>query len=242
MTGVVAPPADPAEDLTMPENSYLPYYRCIIAVDVEGSTDKVNTAKAHIRQAMYALFESALLAAGITEEYRDPLIDRGDGVFALVHPADQVPKTVILDTFVPRLAELLAGHAEQYPEVPLRMRVAIHAGEVHFDGKGCYGEALDQTFRLLDAATVKRTLKQSSAPLVLVVSNDIYQSVVRHGYANIDKDDYRPGVTVRLAGQQVKGWLRTPCPAGEETSCRATGSASLTRLRMRPQRLERKTA
>jgi hypothetical protein len=233
MTPDIVGNLDPADDRSMTENLHLPCYRCIIAVDVEGSTTRVNTAKAQIRRFMYAQFESALLAAGITPEYRDPLIDRGDGVFALVHPADQVPKTVILDTFVHNLAELLGRQAEE----PVRMRVALHAGEVHYDGNGCYGEALDQTFRLLDALPVKKTLKQSSGPLVLVVSDSIYQSVVRHGYANIDKDDYRPGVAVRLAGQQLKGWLRTPCPADAPA-----GSANLTRLPVRPRRLERKSA
>src|ERR1041384_300891 len=100
MTGVVATCGHPDKDRRMTENTHLPCYRSIIAVDVEGSTAKLNSAKAHIRRAMYAQFESALLAAGITEANRDPLVDRGDGVFALVRPVDEVPKTVILDTFV----------------------------------------------------------------------------------------------------------------------------------------------
>jgi GTP diphosphokinase / guanosine-3',5'-bis(diphosphate) 3'-diphosphatase len=32
-----------------------------------------------------------------------------------------------------------------------RLRVVLHAGEVHYDGNGCFGEALDIAFRLLDA-------------------------------------------------------------------------------------------
>lgn len=197
----------------------LPCYRTIIAVDVEGSTTKLNSAKAQIRASMYELFEQALLEAGIAEQFRDPLVDRGDGILALVHPQDTVPKTTILDTLVPSLGDLLAEHARQYPEVPLRMRIVVHAGEVHYDQKGCYGEALDLTFRLLDAPIVKRGLKQSDAPLVLVVSDGIYQSIIRHGYQTIDKNAYRTTFTVRVAGQRHRGWIQTSgavCRTGAE--------------------------
>ncbi|MGH3558002.1 MAG: hypothetical protein ACRDTK_11035, partial [Mycobacterium sp.] len=69
----------------------------------------------------------------------------------------------------------------------MRVRVVLHAGEVHYDANGCFGEALDVAFRLLDAARVKQALRETPDPLVLVVSGDIYSSVVRHGYDGIDQ-------------------------------------------------------
>lgn len=195
-----------------------PCYRTIITVDVEGSTTKLNAAKAHLREVMYDLFESALLTAGITEQFHDPLVDRGDGILALVYPQDEIPKTTILDTVVPSLGNLLTAHAAKFPNEQLRMRVAVHAGEVHYDGKGCYGEALDLTFRLLDAHMVKNELKQTATPLVLVVSDYIYQSIIRHGYDNIDKAAYNTTLTVRVAGQRHRGWLQTLCMANDDLS------------------------
>ena len=46
--------------------------------------------------------------------------------------------------------------------------MVIHAGEIHFDGMGYFGEALDVAFRLLDAPRLKNRLRQVVTPLVLV--------------------------------------------------------------------------
>jgi hypothetical protein len=40
---------------------------------------------------------------------------------------------------------------------------------------------------LLDAAPVKRALRVPADPLILVISGEIYSSVVRHGYDGIDQ-------------------------------------------------------
>ena len=65
--------------------------------------------------------------------------------------------------------------------------MVVHAGEVHYDPNGCFGEALDIAFRLLDAAHVKKALRAAPDPLILVISGDIYRAVVRHGYDGIDQ-------------------------------------------------------
>ena len=68
------------------------------------------------------------------------------------------------------------------PQRQLRIRVVIHAGEVHYDANGCFGEALDVAFRLLDAARVKRALREAADPLVLVISG----AVTRHQVPQLD--------------------------------------------------------
>ena len=188
----------------------LPCYRSIIALDIEGSTTRINTVKARLRRSMYVLFETALCAGGITERHRDPLVDRGDGVFALIRPLDDIPKTVLLHTVVPVLDQLLTEHNSRRPEERLRMRAAIHAGEVHFDENGCYGEALDLTFRMLDAHQVKRELQQATGSLVLVTSEYIHRTVVRHGYPGINEQSFRPGGMVTIAGRRHGAYVHTP--------------------------------
>jgi class 3 adenylate cyclase len=190
-----------------------PHHRAIVSVDIEGSTGRTNPAKGHLRQVMYDLFEAALEACGITEEFRDPMVDRGDGVLVLIRPVDQAPKTLLLTTLVPTLSLLLREHNNQRPGDGLRMRAALHAGEVHYDRQGCFGEALDITFRLLDAPVVKSTLSHTEAPLVLVVSDDIYRSVIKHGYEGIDDRAFEQTVRVRVAGQQHRGWVHVPLAA-----------------------------
>lgn len=187
-----------------------PVHRAIVAVDIEGSTARTNPAKARLRQVMFELFEAALFESGIAEQHRDPPTDRGDGVSILIRPVDDMPKTRLLDTFVPALSELLADHCARRPDQRFRLRTAVHAGEVHYDRRGTFGEALDITFRLLDAQAVKIRLSQTDAPLVLVVSDDIYQSVIRHRYDGINDRAFEPLVHLEVAGRSIMGWVCVP--------------------------------
>jgi class 3 adenylate cyclase len=186
----------------------LPCHRAIVAVDIEDSTSRTDTVKAQLRDVMYSLFEEALKRAGITEQCRDPLVDRGDGILALIRPVDRTPKAFLLNRVVPTLEDLLWQHDARYPSKYLRLRVAVHAGEVQYDRHGCFGEALDIAFRLLDAPVVKRELRQIVSPLVLVVSDDIYRAVVRHGYDGIEARHFLNRLQVQVAGQDHRGWIK----------------------------------
>jgi class 3 adenylate cyclase len=193
----------------------LPHHRTIVALDIEQSTSRRDPVKAELRSKVYELFDEALCSAGIHRRYRDGFIDRGDGILALVHPVDQAPKALLLNRVIPGLAGLLADYnsrlpAASRPQLQLRVRVVVHAGEVHYDANGCFGEALDIAFRLLDAARVKRALRAVGNPLILVVSADIYKSVVRHGYDGIDAHAFRPLVRVYVAGSRHPGWIHIP--------------------------------
>jgi hypothetical protein len=93
----------------------------------------------------------------------------------------------------------------------MRLRAVVHAGDVHMDDWGFYGEELDVAFRLLDSPAVKRTLKEvRTSPLVLVISEEIFRTIVRHGY--LDQRKYEPLVRVRVADRQHRGWVHTPLP------------------------------
>jgi hypothetical protein len=190
-----------------------PVHRSIMAVDLEGSTQRTDLVKGELRRVMYDLLARSLQAVGITGNCLERLIDRGDGVLVLIRPHDQVPKTVLLGRLVPLLATLLAEYNAQVvqPALRMRLRVVIHAGEVHEDGRGFYGEAIDVAIRLLDAPGVKRTLKQAAGPLVLVVSDEIYCKIICHGYAPVDA--YLPLVRMHVANRWQRGWVHIPAAA-----------------------------
>jgi class 3 adenylate cyclase len=193
----------------------LPRYRAIVALDIERSTSRPNPVKGELRSKTYELFEAALHMAGVDKRHRDRFIDRGDGILALIHPTDQVPKALLLNRVVPRLNRLLSEYnaalpRHSQPQRQLRIRVVMHAGEVHYDANGAFGEALDVAFRLLDAAPVKRTLRETAEPLILVISGDIYGSVVRHGYDGIDDQAFHQLVRVQVAGRRYPGWIHLP--------------------------------
>lgn len=220
MTTLREPPAkNPrtarAPSRLLPVHGSRPRHRAIVAVDIEASTARTNPAKALQRRVTYELLGRALKAAGVAAGHCDPMVDRGDGVLVLVRPVDEAPKTVLLDPLIPALRTLLAEHNAQRtvrdrPEWRLRLRMVVHAGEVHFDGNGHFGEALDIAFRLLDAPALKRRLRAVEESLVVVVSDEIFEHVVRHGYPGIRCEEYLPLVRVVVAGRTRRGWVRTP--------------------------------
>jgi HD domain-containing protein len=191
-----------------------PRRRVIVALDIEGSTTRPDPAKAELRTMIYELFDAALRSAGITAQRRDRFADRGDGLLALIDPADQA---LLLSFALPAFSRLLAGYNASLPDPAgrdrrLRVRVVVHCGNVHDDDNGCFGEALDIAFRLLDAPSVKEALKMAHGAVLLVVSSDIHDlssscSSDIAGYAAS-----RP-VTVRVAGNDHQGWIHVPAEA-----------------------------
>lgn len=211
-----------------------PLYRLIIALDLEGSTTRTNPVKGELRRVMYELLGYSLESVAITNDHLEQFTDRGDGVLVLVRPHDDVPKTILLDRLIPLLTALLVEYNAQ-SALRIRLRAVVHAGEVHVDGRGWYGEAIDVAIRLLDAQPVKRALRQAAAPLVLVISDEIYSGIVWHGY--VDPSTYFPRVRVRVGSRPHSGWLHVPAPdpvpvaasrAHGTRSASALGSPALT--------------
>jgi hypothetical protein len=190
-----------------------PVHRSIVAVDVEGSTKRTNPAKGKLRRILYNLLDRALEAAGIGPQHLEALADRGDGVLILIRPYDDVPKTVLIGRLIPALTALLAEHNATVaePELRMRLRAVVHAGEVHDDDWGFYGDDIDVAFRLLEAPTVKRALRDApEAPLVLVVSEEIWAGIVRHGY--FDDGPYQQRVQVKVGQRRRRGRVHLPVP------------------------------
>jgi class 3 adenylate cyclase len=198
-----------------PAVAKLPRHRAIVALDIEHSTSRPDPVKAELRRTLYDLFRQALRSAGVSRRHHDRFSDRGDGLLALIYPVDQVPKALLLNRAIPVFAKLLADHnaavpAAEMPYRQLRVRAVMHAGEVHYDANGCFGEALDIAFRLLDAPAVKKALQATVGPLALVVSEDIFRAIVRQGYDGIDQCAFRPLVRVHVAGKRYPGWIYLP--------------------------------
>jgi hypothetical protein len=208
-----------------------PVHRSILAVDIEGSTQRRNPVKKELREQVYRLLFEALCAAGIDEAYCDPFTDRGDGVLVLLHPADDLPKPLLLTRLIPALVNLLEAHnngispADQ-PRI-LRLRAVLHAGEVHHDPNGPFGEDLDIAFRLLDAPRFKAHLRSATIPLALVASEYIYRAIIRHGYGGIDEEEFLPIVSVNVGDQRQKGWVHSPRTGGFRAAVPAKAQAAL---------------
>lgn len=202
----------PAEVRALDESSSPgPVHRSIVGLDLEGSTKRTNPVKGEVRRVLYDVLAQAMLTAGIGSRHLERLTDRGDGVLVLIRPHDDVPKPVVLRHLIPSLtAELIEHNASvKRPELQLRLRAVVHAGEVHEDENGFYGDDLDFACRLLDSPKLKQALKEAAtSPLALAVSEEIYQGIVRQGY--LDGAQYRPLCRVRVGSRLRRGWVHIP--------------------------------
>lgn len=154
--------------------------RTILVVDVESFGDKARTDQDRmvVRAGMYELLEAAFADSGVSRA-SVTIEDRGDG--ALVLLSADVPKAVLVDRMPPRIdAELRRYNARHSIEARMRLRIALHAGEVRDDRYGVVADAVNFTFRILEAREAKRALGASTASFVLIVSDWFFQSVVTH--------------------------------------------------------------
>ena len=183
-------------------------HRTIIAVDVEGfgNRHRTNPHRVAVREGLYRAVREAFRAATIpwAECHHE---DRGDGILILAPP--EVAKSVFVESLPYRLAERLREHnSAHHEQEQIRLRIALHAGELHHDGHGVAGASINLTFRLLDAAPLKSALAGSPGVLAVVTSDWFFDEVVRHSPA-ADPDAYRP-VRVTVKETDVLGWVHLP--------------------------------
>jgi hypothetical protein len=182
-------------------------------VDLEKSNERTDEQKARIRDAMYESIEKALAETGITAKHREHLIDGGDSVQVLIRPHDDVPKALLLSELIPvlvtRLIEYNASVTD--PKLKIRMRAVIHSGELRMDSRGFFGDALNVAYRLLENAKLKKILsEETTLPLILVITGEIYYSIVRHN--GVDHKAYERRIRVRVCGRYHYGWVHIPTP------------------------------
>src|SRR5918999_2221212 len=181
-------------------------HRTILAVDVEGFCDRsrTNPDQLAVREGLYRALRAAFAASGMCWEdcYRE---DRGDGAFVLISP--DVPKDLVAARFPEQLSAALRRHNQQCAEaVRIRLRVAVHAGEVHHDEHGVAGAAINMTFRLLEAAPVKSALAASPGVAAMIVSEWFFEEVVRHDPAS--KPAAYRRVPVAVKETHTTAWVR----------------------------------
>ena len=158
----------------------LAVHRAILIVDVENFSDpnRTNTHQLAIRETVYKVLQQSFAKASISWA-KCVTEDRGDGVLILIPPT--VPKSLLVEKLPAHLAEMLVQHNAGCPaQLRIRLRVALHAGEVHSDAHGYAGTSINRAFRLIEAPASRAALRQSSGAVALVVSDWFYDEVVRH--------------------------------------------------------------
>ena len=201
----------------------LAVHRTIVALDVEGfgARDRTNPNQVAVRDGLYTAVRAAFGEAGIPWDDHDHE-DRGDGMFILV--GAEVPKSLFVELLPSALVSALDQHNSGHPDSErIRLRLALHAGEVSYDEHGATAAAINLTFRLLESDAVKRALAGSPGALAVITSSWFFEEVVRHSTA--DAAAYHPApVAVKettttgwiwLAGQGDRPGRTAPAPGGD---------------------------
>ena len=178
----------------------------IVAVDIEGfgHHSRNNTNQVRIRHGMYRSMQLAFDVAGIRwlSCHNE---DRGDGVLVLA-PAE-IPKAWFVDHLPDALADALAEHNKTHPtNERIRLRLALHAGEINYDDHGVTASSITHTFRLVDAEILKDTFAKSSTILAVISSDWFYDEVIRHSELCRARS-YKP-LNIKNKETTTQAWIR----------------------------------
>ncbi|QXJ25607.1 hypothetical protein AGRA3207_007125 [Actinomadura graeca] len=161
----------------------------MVAFDICGFGDTGDPhVMRHMRRCMYDVVRGAAEAAQMSwaDCERE---DRGDGLYLLAPPGYSVHSLV--DPLAPLVRGGLGRVNKTLPaDHRLRLRMAVHHGEIVHDEHGVVGPDLNMLFRLLDAPILRARFEQGD--LALIVSDDVYGRVVSWGMGLIDKKEFEP--------------------------------------------------
>jgi hypothetical protein len=198
-----------------------PVYRALFAVDVESSGGRDNHSSVVIREVLFDALRNAFAASSIDLDVCTTE-DTGDGMTVLVPP--EFPKPRLVFPLLEQLEALLRRHNRGASAATrIRVRVALHAGDVRIDKFGvATGRPKVLLARLLDSAPVKSALARApeSTAVMLIVSDLFYEDVVRQGNLGVYAERFVP-VAVRVKETEERAWLRAVEPGTGRVELRA---------------------
>ncbi|TDD40550.1 hypothetical protein E1287_00835 [Actinomadura sp. KC06] len=179
--------------------------RAILACDIVAFGARRGHVQRYLREQLYSRTRAALDSTGIPfdECYHE---DRGDGLFLVPPPRSSVEGLVT--STVDRLEdEIRRQHDLARPGARLRLRVALDFGLILSDEYGVLGDTVIRAFRLLDAPLFKRRVQQSGARLSVILSDRLYEDVVRPDLGGPDPSDYER-LRIRSKETRTRAWVR----------------------------------
>ena len=204
-------PGEPARRLPTLETRRKYAQHCsLIATDIASFSrrDRDEEIQLHLRKSLYEIFAAAFHDIGIPWDDPDGLYreDRGDGIAMVFMPLIPTGK-LLAELPDPLLAELRHHNKVSSPAAQIQLRLALHAGLVTYDTNGFAGNAAIHTFRILDAAPVKRDPAESNAALALIASDYVYDNFISNMRGPVGPDAYAP-VKVNVKNTRTRAWYR----------------------------------
>lgn len=190
--------------------------RTMLITDIEdyGASYRTDAIRFGLCPRLGQFLSSALTSAGIDEPQFD-MHRRGDGWLVAIDAA--VGKPSILGPVVDQLAAVLRKQNEETPMAEqLRVRLALHAGDLLIDVRdgNLDGNVIVVAARLVDAEQMRLLLRQASGPLLVCVSNPIYQQVIAQRHEGLDPADYEPVWLDCKDAVRRRAWVRSPGESG----------------------------
>jgi hypothetical protein len=153
--------------------------RMCIAFDLEKYSSGIDAAQVEKQRALAAMAQDASErgALGRASWLRQA---QGDGELALLPPG--VDEAHVIVALWREFREGLHRYNRYATETArLRLRIAIHEGQTYAADNGFAGDAINTVCRLRDCAEAKAALRDTESDLVLIVSDRIFDDVIR-GY------------------------------------------------------------
>lgn len=182
-------------------------YLCL-ATDVEQYSRLHTPQQERAQSDLLAILDRAAARSGL-DRARWARQAQGDQEFAVL-PLD-TQECVVVSDFVRHLAGCLAERNANVPQQDrLRLRMAVHVGVARPAALGHAGQTPIAVARLLDEPVLKRVLaKTRTTDLVVIVSDSVYQDVVRLRENGLDPEQYTR-IPVRAKEFTNFGWIHVP--------------------------------
>lgn len=191
-----------------------------LAIDLCASTSLIRADALHLRICLYRMLEAACVAAGLTwtDLHHE---DRGDGI--LVVAPSQVSVEVLLGPAMTWLHTLQRRHNRtSSTSAQLRIRAAITAGYLQFDGCGVVGPSLNLMYRLLEAKAFKALMTLHGLDFALITSQQVYQEIIVPGPTLLEPSAFA-SLPIKHKETRTTGWIWMPGTAGICTRALAPG-------------------
>lgn len=192
--------------------------RLLVAVDAAGYGQGSDQDHFAVQAGLTAVLDEAAAQAKLHRD-RWEKQPAGDGELAIL-PLDE-PEPIVVDDYARQLEIRLAAHnATMPPERRIRLRMAVHFGVAMPAENGYAGQGVVAVSRMVDSPPVRAALSSASAAdLVLVLSRQIFDDVVRQRHVSFAESEFTQ-VRVQVKEFQDEAWVRLfggPSPASPAT-------------------------
>jgi hypothetical protein len=184
--------------------------RLCVAADIESYSRFLDPEAAQAQERFVEVLRAARAHAGI-DESAVSIQQSGDGQYAML------PACIDETAVIPKLLEgfeigLRAANKGRGDGDRLRIRLALDRGIVTPSVNGYVGRSTITVHRLLDSQILREALAERTRfDHALIVSETIYQEVVRHGYGGIKPAEFAETVVhVPQKNFSERAWLHSP--------------------------------